>query len=176
LRAYRPKSLPRRPRSLLAEMPRAALRPAFLAVCFTFAAANPGAARPTCPVAPSDPWHTSSGCCCCSGACLYDGCPPCPCPAPLPGHKQPQCSLAKMKATFTATYKAVVAKTKPNDYPAKTALSSDGHWDWAYSTGWTSVWFPASGCSCESCAAGILTRVAWNTAGVLSWIAVAVSQ
>eukprot|EP01043_Picozoa_sp_COSAG02_P078122 COSAG02_NODE_17434_length_1004_cov_0.713812_1_plen_201_part_10 len=108
----------------------------------TAAATAPPPPPPACPVSPSDPWHGSSGCCCCTGACLFAGCPPCPCPSPQPGKKQPQCSLAKLNDAFVKTYTAVVAKTKPADYPAKTAADASGHWGWAYQSGWTSGFYP----------------------------------
>ena len=93
-----------------------------------------------CPIAKGEPWG-GSGCCCCTGDCLYSGCPPCPCPAPRPGTKQPKCALANFTETFVSTYKAVIAKTKATDWPSKTALQ-DGHWDWSYAAGWTSGFFP----------------------------------
>ena len=48
----------------------------------------------------------SSGCCCCSGLCLYATCPPCSCPQPQPGSAQPICSLEKLKRRFNV-YKEV---------------------------------------------------------------------
>ena len=48
----------------------------------------------------------SSGCCCCSGLCLYATCPPCSCPQPPPGSTQPICSLEKLKRRFNV-YKEV---------------------------------------------------------------------
>ena len=110
------------------------------------AVAPAGAAAPpppVCPVAPTDPWHDSSGCCCCEGACLYEGCPPCPCPPPAPGQKQKPCALASLKLAFETKYKAVLQKTAPTEYPSKTAASKTGDsWDWAYASGWTSGFFP----------------------------------
>ena len=63
------------------------------------------------------------------------------CPPPAPGHKQKPCTLGKLKAAFESKYKAVLSKTKPTEFPAKTA--ADGNlWSWAYSDGWTSGFFP----------------------------------
>jgi unsaturated chondroitin disaccharide hydrolase len=94
-----------------------------------------------CDVLPSDPWGSSSGCCCCAGECLYKACPPCPCPPPAPGQKPEPCTLSKLKAAFESKYKAVLSKTTPAEFPAKTAANGN-RWTWAYSPGWTSGFFP----------------------------------
>lgn len=85
-----------------------------------------------------------SGCCCCTGECLYKGCPPCPCPEPPPGSPKPLCGLQKMKDTYTTKYTATIKAMGSNflDYPAKTATDASGIWDWQYSEGWTSGFFP----------------------------------
>jgi hypothetical protein len=115
-------------------------------------AAAPPPPRPsTCPIAHSEPWATSSGCCCCTGECLYKDCPPCPCPMPPPGKKQPPCFLGSIKEAFIANYKSVIDKTKPTEWPSKTALAG-GHWSWGFSDGWTSGFFP-----------GLLWQLANNT-------------
>jgi len=113
-----------------------------LVVLSLIAAAS--AAKPVCPM--------PSGCCCCTGKCLYDGCAPCPCPAPRPGHTPPACSLQSMLDKFEGGYKKVLTSfgaTKYSSYPSSTCSPT---FDWGFSSGWTSGFFP-----------GLLWQLANNT-------------
>ena len=112
---------------------------ALLALLVSAAAtAGPGS---ECPIAPSDPWAHSSGCCCCEGSCLFSKCPPCPCPPPAPGQKQKKCTLGMLQDAFKAKYAKAIGETAATDYPAKTAQKAD-RWSWEYASGWTSGFFP----------------------------------
>ena len=87
------------------------------------------------------------GCCCCTGACFYQDCPPCPCPAPPPGHPEPKCGLQTLQDSFTSKYAKLVAPSSaltPKDWPDKTHQSKTDKdaMVWGTSDGWRSGFFP----------------------------------
>ena len=86
-----------------------------------------------------------AGCCCCAGACIFDGCPPCPCPPPPPSQPPPTCSLQSLldryDSTYTATANQMLQGSTATD-PDKTVLDAAGRFAWHLSDGWRSGFFP----------------------------------